>query len=239
MYFLKLPNKYFGMAKSIIISVTLLLSLSFGFGQSKFSQPLGNIASINFPAEPKVLDTLGQKLYGLKTDSCNYTVVIGSINSDEDFEKNPNSLDKFFEGIVKGVLKKSNGELLTKKNIAVYSHRGIEIEYYFNRNEGERYLVTQQSIYAERQIFNLSIWEPVDKKVSSKAKTDFLNSFKIVEGTKKVVEGSQASIDTPYGAGYAMGQALFYISIPVIIFLLYRNSKKKKAIKEIDSIGRN
>ncbi|QNK64734.1 hypothetical protein H7F33_09755 [Pedobacter sp. PAMC26386] len=99
------------MKRLTIFTIFFLTALSV-IGQVAYKQPLSDLASITFPSKPKASDTLGHSNYVYKDSSAIY-IVLAKEYEDNQIALSADKIAEFYEGVVKGILEKTKGNLIS------------------------------------------------------------------------------------------------------------------------------
>lgn len=216
--------------KKLPILTVVFISISFFlYGQDSYKQNLESFATINFPSKPDFVDTLGQKAYKYSDEDAIYYILIFDSSMQKDFQLNEGRLDEFYNGYVNGVIKASNGKLVSKNMFDINGVRGVEIEYNSISNPNLPDLGFQKVLFFNRTIITVNFLTLSKNKLSTQNKRNkYFDSF-VVTIDKEKIKQFTVSIDQIDKSGYIMGTIIFYfilIWLIIRMFQIVKNGKK-------------
>ena len=199
--------------KPVIIALALMLFTINVFGQYKYVQKLGSLATIALPDTPKLVEKEGIKIYITK-----YHRVIFIAGAGEDsgglkdlFRKNND--DSLYNSYIKGMLGKK-GILFYKNKININEQVGVEFGYKIDLN-GQRTYRYQHAVSLNDTLLMCGIWSSDSLSKDDKHLVAFFNGFKIK--SKKQLS-SENSMELARKTGKVIAKIIL-ISIPIILGL--------------------
>lgn len=221
------------MNKRVILIFLLVSFANFLFGQVWVKQNLSNLATINFPAQPNFIDTLGERIFIYNADSAHYFISFKGFTRHDNLQLRENELDTFYYGFIKGVLGKANGKLLSQKPFITDGLKGIEIEYISTINPNLTSPRFARAIFFNNIIFFYNFWTSSGNKEQTEIdRNKFLNSFTVTADKSTLKQYTIAEDNGAYKIGYFIGTIIGFIFVIVviigIIYLITRGIKKIK-----------
>lgn len=202
--------------------IVLIYTIQSSFGQNLFRQDLENIATIDFPSKPGVIDTLDKKIFSFYNENDNYRVIVSNYQKNNQFVLKEGKLDEFYNGAINGILKSSKGKLITKKEIVVEGLRAIEVEFTSILNPGFETSGYLRLFYSNKGIITMVFSTPSPVNTSTlEERNKFFDSFQITIDKKYLLQYTIAKADA-YDISFALGEIFGYILMPVFFIWLFR-----------------
>jgi hypothetical protein len=202
------------------------------FSQTVYKQSLFELATIEFPGKPDIIDTLGTHNYRYVSDSALFIVQILPIDDESSKSLEAQELDKIYDGVISGIVERAKGKILMKKNITVNSFRGVDMELKMNLGIDKPDLTSYRLLYLNSSLLNLSFWRysNINNQSLEDKKNIFFNSLvlnsKYLE-TQNTGSSEKRTNFVAYQIGKVLG-SLFILSIPILIILYIRHQKRQK-----------
>lgn len=210
--------------------LSFCLICCFAFAQGGYKQDLNNLISVNFPAKPESMDTLGQKIYKF-TDSDAFYMALVKEHSVEDLLISTNKLSEFYDGTINGVLGASKGRLISKKAFTVAGLKGVEIEYVTTANPALPDLRFNRMLLINNTFISLNcLTLSKNKQATEAVRKHFFNSIALIAKETDLKQGTDDP--TAYAIGYVIGKiaawAVLLVIIAGVIFLIKKITTRSK-----------
>lgn len=209
-------------------------TVSTASGQDGYKQNLLNLVTVNFPSKPEASELSGKKVFYLNNPDVSYVVVVQDLSQERNFSLNPNELDEFYEGNIKGALKTSKGELISKKIFEAGGFKGIDFVYKTPSNPKIPELSFNRILFLNDVVFSISALTHSENEIKTRAERDkFLNSLEITADKNTLKQGNAGGVSgdnsTAFRIGYVIGQTLVYALLIFAVIFVVRKLIKKKA----------
>jgi hypothetical protein len=164
--------------KSLITAVSFLFFSISVFGQYKYTQKLGNLATIMLPDTPKLIRTKeGTEFYMSRYKGVIFMAQRGDIGGGlRDLFRKSNT-DTIYNEYIHGLLKGTNGKLFYKNKIKVQEHEALDFGYKAELNGQETYRYNR-IVTLNDTILMCGIWSSDSVAKDSPALDDFFIGFK-------------------------------------------------------------
>ncbi|QKJ30208.1 hypothetical protein HQ865_10680 [Mucilaginibacter mali] len=184
------------------------------FGQYKYIQKLGNLATIALPDTPKVIEKSGNKMYGTKYHGVIFFAAVGDVSGGlrDLFVKN--NLDSLYNSYIHAMIAPALGEIFYKNKININGHAGIEFGY---KAEINRQMIFRYNhvVAVQDTVLLCSILSADSLSKDDKNLVHFFNGFKVKSAERLSSEHAE---ELGYNTGYVLG-ILIVIAIPVLLTL--------------------
>lgn len=217
--------------KAITFTICILFISISTFGQYKYIQKLGSLATVALPDTPKIQKINESKLY-----TCNYKNVLffaqaGDVHGGLKDIFTKNSTDSIYNDYITGMLTTTKGKLFYKNKINIYGHDGIEFGYEAEL-KGQRTYRYQHAVIVNDTILMSGILSSDSLSKDEEHLKAFFDGFK-VRTAKQLGEDHASELGRKTGTVIAF---LIILSIPVliglgIVFIIKRVVYKKNKNK--------
>lgn len=215
-----------------ILLITLILLSANSFGQKTIEYKIDDNLTITLPDNYQVLDTLGQRMIKAPVD---YGLILISKFPIQDKASisftNNNGLVEFYNGIQEGVVKSSQGELISQEITDINKLKFIKFSYKAKMG-GDIQIRDCLGVLLEENIYLFNFWQSESMvKEMKKQREVFFASLKInpqLTPNDQFINLPEES--TSYNWGILMGKYLAYILIiglPALLIVWIVNRKKK------------
>ena len=220
-------NKY-------VLSILLLFIGHFVSAQTGYKQKLTDFSSITFPQQPIRLDTLGHTSYRYIDALATYVVTIRA-STDKDMVLDAAELSEYYEGVIEGVLKAANGQLISKKEFELSGLSGVDFTYTASDNPNLPDLRFQRVIFINDELIVINFLTSSENKAAAENEVGkFFNSFVINSSGVELTQGAENpiafKIGTLFGrfAGFSLTLGVLVGGVAIIIFLVRKSTAKSK-----------
>ncbi len=208
--------------------IVLLLISNFSFSQEWTKIELNEFASIKFPNPSDVKNNRQAKIYSTSDDVGRYIVMTKDLG---DPKLKESELYGFYQDVIAGTLKTTQGELLETNEFILNGILGMEILYKTNLNSLLTDLRQKRIILINNNVISYEfITYSENKQLAAINKNKFFNSISI----SKVIVPKEKETNDTYKSGSKSGKIVFYVSIIVLLIggvLLILNRNRKRNIK--------
>ncbi|TKC06933.1 hypothetical protein [Pedobacter frigoris] len=171
------------------LSVILLLMGHLASAQTGYKQKVTDYSSVVFPGQPVHIDTLGQNCYKYVDSLAVYLVAIRE-GKEEDDVLDAAKLSEYYEGVIKGILRVTNGKLISKKAFDTQGLKGIDFVYTSTQNPNVPYLRFQRIIFINNALIAIHFFTFSENKAAAEiASNKFFNSFVINASGTELSQG--------------------------------------------------
>lgn len=214
-----------------IFTCCLLCFSVTAFGQYKYIQKLGGLATIALPDSPKVQKANGIDIYIANHNGVVFIAQTGDVHGGLKDIFTKNSTDSVYEGYIKGTLTSTNGTLFYKNQIKISDHNGIEFGYKAKINGQQTYRY-QHTVVLNDTLLMCGIWSSDSLSKDEQHLKAFFAGFK-VRSVEQLSEDHTRELGRKTGKAIAI---LIFLCIPVLIGLgivftirkiIYRKNKDK------------
>jgi len=226
--------------KRIILFLFFVLSISTGFGQSAFKKDLRNVVEISFPvpASFKIVGT--DTVYYARQYSSYYFALSKDFSGDPNFTVEKDSLDSFYEGVIRGTVATAKGALIKQNFFLINGLRGVEFEFVSTDNPHLPNLRFQRSLYLNKKLVNYSYWTVSDSLgINASKKDQFFNSISIKadkNNLKQYTESKDLLTKIQRAVGstvpLVISAVMLICSVVLIILLIKRRNKNIRKFRK-------
>ena len=160
--------------KRIIFIFLLTLLSKFSFGQTT---AISDRIDVKFPSDPEK-QQVGSKMFYMVIES-NYvvTVMFADMSQEPNFDIKPDSLSRFYKGVINGTLAAAtDSKLLDERTIQVGQFEGKEIKYTKDFNGADDILVTKWILLVDKAVYTFDFWN-LSGKEQKELEEEFFKSI--------------------------------------------------------------
>ena len=211
-----------------------LLSLSATFlvkaQKTPNKQSIASFATIQFPAKPTVLDTLGVRSFHYADSLADYMVTVKDVTEIKGFQLKFEDLDEFYRGVKKGTLEASKGQLISQKPFTIAGLKGSELNYSIS-NPNLPNLGFKRMLFVEGLAISIDFITYAEDEQQTKAdRESFFNSLSFTGDPKLLKQETIASTDElANGFAYQLGRVTGYVLIVLLVIWVVKRLTRKKA----------
>ena len=223
--------------KKNLCTILLLFSAIFVFAQNPYKQNLADLATINFPQKPEILDTLGNNSAQVIDSTAIYAASTGELDSDQLLQIHSDKLSEFYDGIIRGFLDAAQGKLISKKPFEIDGLKGVEIEFIATANPNLPNLRFARFILINNTLITVYFMTSSENKQATQtARTQFLNSLTITADKTSLTQGIDQPVAYAIGSiiGILLAWAVILSVIAGVVLLIRRITTKKKTIDKAE-----
>ncbi|WP_426671748.1 hypothetical protein ACPPVU_10975 [Mucilaginibacter sp. McL0603] len=219
--------------KLIIITSSIVCLSITTFGQYRYIQKLGSLATIALPDTPKVQKANGIDIYIINHKGVIFIAQTGDVHGGLRDIFTANSTDSVYEGYIKGTLRSTNGTLFYKDKIKVNGHDGIEFGYKAKINGQQTYRY-QHTVDLNDTLLMCGIWSSDSLSKNEQHLKVFFDGFK-VKSAEQLSDDHASELGIKTGKTIAI---LVFLCIPVLIgggaiFIIRKIAYRKNKDKSI------
>jgi len=213
------------MKQKFLFSI-LFCCISFSVSaQNRYRQTFSNFAAIDFPGKPRVMDTLGQKIYSYTGDSASYTVILRDDRDVSQILQSESDLDEYYDGMIEGILKAEKSKLIAKTKIQFESLKGMQIECLLETKKNLPNLKFTRLILLNSKIIVIDYSTLSEyRNLTENDRATFFNSLQLLERGAVVnqynVPDKIQSHSTAYMLGRITGFLLLVLLVGGIIYFV-------------------
>jgi len=160
--------------KSIITFLLVTLLYEFSFGQTTV---ISDRIDVKFPSAPEQQQVGNKMFYMVSHSSYVVTVMFADMSQDANFDIKPDSLSKFYKGVINGTLAAAtDSKLLDERTIKVGQFEGKEIKYTKDFNGVDDILVTKWILLVDKAVYTFDVWD-LSGKGQKKLAEEFFESI--------------------------------------------------------------
>lgn len=217
--------------RHLILTLLTLASLNC-FGQKMIEYKIDDKLTINLPDNFMVFDTLGQRI--IKSTFDNGLIIISKAAIDRKTSVNINDekeLIEFYNGIEKGVIGASQGDLISERIIEINKLKLTRFSYRAKMGE-EIQIRDYLGLLLNDSIYSFHFWQLESKTSELKRKNeDFFISLKIKSGLSlknQFTNGETSSYKLGYSIGRLFGYVFVLGTLALIIVLILKRKKNTR-----------
>jgi hypothetical protein len=148
--------------------VTLLFKLSIGQ-----TTVISDRIEVKFPSAPEQQQLGNKTFYMVSESSYVVTVMFADMSHEANFDIKPDSLSRFYKGVINGTLAAAtDSKLLEERTIQVGQFEGKEIKYTKDFNGADDILVTKWILLVDKAVYTFDFWN-----LSGKEKKELEEEF--------------------------------------------------------------
>ena len=144
-------------------------------------------------------------------------------------------LSEYYEGVIEGVLKAANGQLISKKEFELSGLSGVDFTYTASDNPNLPDLRFQRVIFINDELIVINFLTSSENKAAAENEVGkFFNSFVINSSGVELTQGAENpiafKIGTLFGrfAGFSLTLGVLVGGVAIIIFLVRKSTAKSK-----------
>lgn len=170
---------------------------------------------MTFPKQPIRIDTLGQNAYRYVDSLAIYLATVKE-STEEDHVLDAAQLSEYYEGVIKGILAATNGNLISKKTFQIDSLSGIDLVYISHKNPDLPDLRFQRIIFINDALISINLMTSSENKaVAENTSSKFFNSFAINPSATALTQGMENA--SAFKIGSLMGKVTAWVLIFVVV----------------------
>lgn len=215
--------------KKIIPLFLLLTATTVLKSQEKFRTAIENFGTIDFPVQPTMRDTLGQKIYFVKDSAVFFMVCIQSQHGIRFKTSNREELDNSYKDYMRGVMQPLGaGTIVQEAACEVQTYRGRDYTVDYTQS-GQAYPMRYFRFFYVNETF-VSIWVWITPGSDDRvvvAKDTFIRSLRFKEGLTQKPPGILSALD-PHAMGALTAKLLILGGIIYAAIYFTRNRNKNQ-----------
>nr|WP_276904095.1 hypothetical protein [Pedobacter kyonggii] len=208
------------MYKFYFVALIIISSTTLTEAQSPHKIAITNFATINFPSQPIISDTLDVKMYQYSDSVADYLVMIKDMRKLKGFQLKSENLSDFYRGLEESTLKGDKATLISKKPFIIDNLKGFEMAYVGSQPNLPN-LKFKRAIFIDGIIISIDFMTSVENKLRTQANREiFFSSFSITGQKHNLKQGTvDHKEDSSQSFSYILGKLIGYAF--VIIFIIW------------------
>jgi hypothetical protein len=169
------------MYKFYFVALIIISSTTLTKAQSLHKIAITNFATINFPSQPIISDSLDVKIYQYSDSVADYLVMVKDMRKLKGFQLKSENLGDFYRGLEESTLEGDKAKLISKKPFIIDNLKGFEMVYIGSQPNLPN-LKFKRAIFIDGIVISIDFKTSVENKLRTQANREiFFSSFSIME----------------------------------------------------------